>query len=464
MNTKVISKFSTSCQPPRRKFLHQCVAGATAALAYHPIAHAIRNPSINENEFFLFIHAAGGWDVTLSLDPRNEKKGIIDPATTENQDSKVLRLWADATKQGDVKSFEFVQPKGSSIVFGPAIGGLAELYDRICIINGLAMNTVSHPDGIAFSATGRHLVGGRVPASSIDTMMANEFGRAALLPSVSINFPSYFVGEDIDRRVVPLRVGNVSSIARTLVRADRNVLSEDRDAVTTLLANEAQDLANESNYPDVLKGMAVQYEGLQRMLASNVQETFNANSLRQRYPQFNHRGRFHTNSAINLAFSVEAMKRNMVRCVSFAFGGFDTHSNNYRTHGLVQQEMFDLIAQLVRTLDQTPHPTLQNTKLSEHTHILIMSEFCRTPQINLGGGRDHYPNNSAMVISPKFKGNFVFGKSDYEQLLPAHAGRFLDGERAIAPPDVLATFVHALGANPRKYLRDGEVVQALLHK
>ena len=58
--------------------------------------------------------------------------------------------------------------------------------------------------------------------------------------------------------------------------------------------------------------------------------------------------------------------------------------------------------------------------------LLVVSDFCRTPQINLAGGRDHYPNNSALVISPRFRGNLVFGKSDPDQLLPARARRFAD--------------------------------------
>lgn len=39
---------------------------------------------------------------------------------------------------------------------------------------------------------------------------------------------------------------------------------------------------------------------------------------------------------------------------------------------------------------------------------------------------------------------------------------FTDGMRAIAPPDLLATFLGAFGVDPRRYMRDGEVVRALL--
>jgi uncharacterized protein (DUF1501 family) len=165
---------------------------------------------------------------------------------------------------------------------------------------------------------------------------------------------------------------------------------------------------------------------------------------------------------VNAAFAVEALQRNVVRCVGFAMGGFDTHTNNYRFQAQTQQELFGLVSALVKKLDQTPHPSLSSAKLSDHTHILVVSDFCRTPQINMAGGRDHYPNNSALVISPRFRGNTVFGKSDLEQVLPARARRFADGERAIAPPDLLATFVSAFGVPPHRYMRDGEVIPEML--
>jgi uncharacterized protein (DUF1501 family) len=324
------------------------------------------------------------------------------------------------------------------------------------------MNTVAHPDGQVFSATGRHPQGGRVPASSIDTILSNEFGREQLLPTVSVRFPSSYYGESLDRRVVPLAIDDVGSISRTLSRAQAYDTSGERDRVTALLSEEARDLATRSAYPDVLDGMALQYDALRNMLSGNLQDVFSANGLRKAHPELDYKSRFAGGPAVNAAFAVEAMKRNLVRCVSFAVGGFDTHQNNYRTHAQLQQETFGLVASLIKSLDGSPHPTRPGARLSDHAHILVVSDFCRTPQINLAMGRDHYPNNSALVVSPRFKGNFVFGKTDPDQLLPLPAKKFLDGERAIAPPDLLATFLGAFGVNPRKYMRDGEVVGELL--
>jgi uncharacterized protein (DUF1501 family) len=450
----------------RRSFLRAAAGGALGAfgaLASSPIARALADDAAGQTEFFVFIHASGGWDVTLWADPRNEKRGVIDPATTENTDVSQLHRWSDAAHDGDTKSFAPVRPAGSNLTFGPGIGNLADLYDRLTVVNGLAMNTVSHPDGTAFSTTGRHLNGSRVPASSLDTILASELGKASLFPAVSVQFPSSYAGEPgLDRRAVPLVVGQIGTISRSLVRAGQYDTDADRDAVTTLLAGEARALGGRSTYTDVSQGVEVQYEALRKMLGSNLQEVFTANRLKQEHPEFDYKARFAGNAAVNAAFVVEALKRNVVRTVGFGMGGFDTHANNYRFQAQTQQELFELVQKLVGALDKTPHPTRTAAKLSDHTHILVVSDFCRTPQVNLAGGRDHYPNNSALVISPRFRGNFAIGKSDPDQLLPVRTRRFADGERAIAPPDLLATFLSAFGVPPRRYMRDGEIVPELL--
>ena len=449
--------------PTRRTFLKVLGGAALASVTGLPPRRAMAEAAAaNGTEFFLFLWASGGWDVTLWADPRNEIKGLVRPAGTDNTDTQAIRHWKDVPLEGGDRSFELVRPPRGSLVLGPAIGDLYDMADRITVVNGLAMNTVSHPDGAGFSTTGRHPQGGRVAASSIDTMLANELGREQLLPNVSVGFPSSYVGDNLDRRVVPLSMDDMGAITKTLSRAQMYDTNEERDRVSVMLSEEARDLAKRSTYPDVLQGMALQYEGVRRMLGTNFETLFSPAGLRAAHPELKYNGRFTTGPALNAAFAMEAMKKDLVRCVSFTVGGFDTHQQNYRTHALLQQETFDLVAAILKSLDGIPHPNKQGAKLSEHTHILVVSEFCRTPQINQNMGRDHYPNNSALVISPRFKRGISFGKSDPDQLLPAPVKKFVDGERAIAPPDLLATFVNAFGVDPRKYMRDGEVVKELL--
>ncbi|HEY0190111.1 MAG TPA: DUF1501 domain-containing protein [Kofleriaceae bacterium] len=444
-----------------RRTLIQLLGGGAAALAAPRRLWAAEAPRAS-NEFFIFIHAAGGWDVTLWADPRHERKGLVEPASTDNTDTSGLLHWKGAALDGDTDTFEPLTSSTGKLVMGPGIGALWDLRDRLTVINGLAMNTVSHPDGTAYSATGRHLAGGRAPASSVDVAVANELGTAQLLPAVAIQFPSAFVGERLDRRAIPLRVSSAATIARSLARSNAYFAVEDRAAISALLSEEAQALADRSVFPETYERIASQQDAQPRLVGGALEQAFTQKALQDAYPGFDYKSRSQAGGALSAAFAVEAMQRNLVRCVSFALGGLDTHNQNYKQHARIQQDLFGVIASLLGVLDRTPHPTKHGAKLADHTHILVVSDFCRTPQINLSGGRDHYPNNSALVISPKFRGGISFGRTDAEQVLPAAAKRFRDGERPIAPPDLLATFLHAFAIDPRPYLRDGEVVPELL--
>jgi hypothetical protein len=410
-------------------------------------------------DYFIVIHQAGGWDVTLWADPRNQAQGLIQPATSDTCQIDGVTGWVNQAFDSDTTTFQMIT-KGN-YQYGPALGSLIELTDRFTIINGISMNTVSHPDGTYFSSTGRHLAGGRPVAASIDTILANQFGTEQLLPVVSVNFPSTFIGRNLDGRAVPLRVADITAVAKSINRSTLYDTADDRAAVTQLLADESAALAARSYDPSLFGGLAEQYGSLQQMLGDDSRALFDANKLKMAHPSFNYAGKYQGSHVINASFAIEAIRRRMVRCMSFAMSSCDTHNSNYRFHPLILQETFEMIATLVKEMDVTTFDG-SSDKLSDHVHILVISEFCRTPQINLAGGRDHYPNNSALVISPKFRGNFHYGASDPEQLLPLDSGTFTDGSRAITPADLLATFVGSVGIDPRNYLRDGEVVKELL--
>lgn len=451
----------------RRTFLKVLTGASAAAALTNPMLQAFAGPEVASDEFFIFIHASGAWDVTLGLDPRNNRQGIIEPGSTNTIDIAPIRRWAslgtplDGTNSSSGFSFQLVKPDNpnSPLAFGPSIGDLLRHSSRLTVCNGVAMNTVSHQDGTAFSSTGRHLSGTKSVACSIDTMLADTLGAEQLLPAVSINFPSFYVGRNLDRRAVPLSISGVGTLAASLRRATVYDTPAQRDMVTTLLSQEAQDLANISAEPDVMRGMYLQYEGLRRMNKENLLAAFDAAQLQAKYPKFAYAT---IGAAVNAAFALDMLQRNTARCVSFSYGSFDTHFTNYRQQPLLQQRLFDMIAVLVDYLDALPHPTKQGKKLADHTHIMLFSDFCRTPQINVNQGRDHYPNNSTLIISPRFKGDTVYGASDPDQLLPLPYGKFADGNRSATPADILTTFVSAFGADPRKYLRDGEVIKEIL--
>lgn len=437
----------------RRTALQMLIGGATTLAMRRRLWAAM---AAKPDDFFMIVHAEGGWDVTLWSDPRNERKGIVEPPSTQNMDPGGLRMWKAARLDGGVQTFEIVTPAGSSMRLGPAIGNLVDFHDRLTIVNGIAMNTVSHDDGTVYSATGRHRSGGIIPQSSIDVLLANELGTTQLMPDVSIKFPSSFVGQSLDRRAIPLRVATVEAITKSFQRSDQYLDAEDRSAISAVLGEEAQLLASSSTLPGAYDQLASQHAALPRLISGELTKAFAPAQLAQAYPTLK------SPTGLRGAFALEAFRRDLVRCVAFGIGGLDTHYQNYRQHAHTLQELFGVIAGVLQQADAAPHPSLRGAKLADHLHILVLSEFCRTPNINLMGGRDHYPNNSALIISPRFKGGRTFGETDLEQLLPKDFGTFADGKRALTPSDILATFLGAFHIDPRPYLRDGEVVRAML--
>lgn len=439
----------------KRRTALQLLAGASASLIARRPLWALGQAEADD--FFIFIHAAGGWDVTLWADPRNERKGLVEPPSTDNTEIAGLRHWKRATLDGDTETFEILAPGNTSLRLGPAIGNLYDLRERLTIVNGLEMNTVSHPDGVAYSITGRHLAGGQASQASADVVMASARGTSQLVPAVSIEFPSAFVGDTLARRATPLRMTNAATFAKSLARSPAYFTRDDRAAITAVLSQEAREIAARSSFPDSYHQLAGEYDAQTGLTDGELNAAFEAKELQARYPMFDYKSKSHGGATLSAAFAVEAIRRNLVRCVGFSLGGLDTHTDNYKRHATILQDLFGTIATLVAQLDTIPHPTRTTKKLSEKTHILVFSDFCRTPQITVTGGRDHYPNNSALIISPKFRAGRAFGATDVEQLLPAR----VDG-RMLTPPDLLATFLHAFGVDAQRYVRDGKAQRDML--
>ena len=72
-----------------------------------------------------------------------------------------------------------------------------------------------------------------------------------------------------------------------------------------------------------------------------------------------------------------------VRFVQINRGGFDTHGDNFfrmREHGEVMDPALGSLLE-----------DLAETGMLEKTMVVMMSEFGRTPRINEGAGRDHWP-------------------------------------------------------------------------
>ncbi len=128
-----------------------------------------------------------------------------------------------------------------------------------------------------------------------------------------------------------------------------------------------------------------------------------------------------------------------VRCVTVAYGFWDTHGNNFG-HLKNNLPQFDQgISALVEDLHQRG--------LDQNVSVIVWGEFGRTPKINAQAGRDHWaPVNSALLAGGGMHTGQAIGSTDK---LGAYAAR-----RPIHYLDVLATLYHQLGIDPHSFVKD----------
>jgi hypothetical protein len=127
------------------------------------------------------------------------------------------------------------------------------------------------------------------------------------------------------------------------------------------------------------------------------------------------------------------------RCVTVAYGFWDTHGNNFG-HLKAHLPTFDQgISALI--------DDIYARGLDQDVTVLVWGEFGRTPKINKDAGRDHWaPVNSALLAGGGMKVGQVIGSTDK-----------MGGYAASHPVpylDVLATVYHNLGIDPHAFVED----------
>ena len=142
-------------------------------------------------------------------------------------------------------------------------------------------------------------------------------------------------------------------------------------------------------------------------------------------------GRDRVGQSVLLARRLVERGCRFVTAAGYKHGQWDTHGDN-------DQRLRD---ELAPTLDRTLPTLLEDLDqrgLLETTVVIAMGEFGRTPKVNAGNGRDHYPECWSLAIGGGgISGGQVIGASDE---LGAHVT-----ERMTSMGDVYATIYKAFG-------------------
>ncbi|MBC7851968.1 MAG: DUF1501 domain-containing protein [Pirellulaceae bacterium] len=119
---------------------------------------------------------------------------------------------------------------------------------------------------------------------------------------------------------------------------------------------------------------------------------------------------------------------------------WDTHAQNFKKHKERLLPPFDLGYSALLT-------DLEDRGSLDETLVVVLGEFGRTPKINKGAGRDHWPGCFSITLAGAgIRGGLVHGASDKIAAFPSRD--------PVSPEEVAATIYHALGIPLRTELID----------
>jgi len=119
---------------------------------------------------------------------------------------------------------------------------------------------------------------------------------------------------------------------------------------------------------------------------------------------------------------------------------WDSHGQNFETH-------LELVTELDRVMSALVDD-LSARGLLDHTLVVTLSEFGRTPQINASLGRDHFASAwSVSLTGCGIRGGTVFGASDED-------GQTVKDDK-VGAAEVFATIFQALGLDHQKEYQVG---------
>jgi hypothetical protein len=180
-------------QMERRSFLKAASAfgGASllGALPFRAFAQAANLAPADR--CFVFLYFGGGWDVLLSLDPRDPTVFTPDRVS----ETRILPGYSLLSNDSSfpttvVTPTERAGAGPSNIKFGPAIGRLADHYDQMCVIRGINMTTVAHEVGFRYFLTGKEPNGSAARGSSTATEIVGQMKPTNPVPSIAYGIES----------------------------------------------------------------------------------------------------------------------------------------------------------------------------------------------------------------------------------------------------------------------------------
>ena len=355
-----------------------------------------------QDRYYIFCYFNGGWDLLLSLDPRDPGEFRDDLKKTTLIDTGYSAL---SSKYG-----ELVSSNVPDMIFGPCVGGLVEHADKLTVVRGMSMDTLTHEVGRRRFLTGRPPAGLQAKGSNASTVLASALGKGQPIPQLSIRVESY--NDGFDGFASAIRVNSVQDLVRALRPSDNDFSSAEERALQALLGQAALcPSARDSRIRDA----AMEYQlGSKELVSLGLDAAFDFGSaesaeLRELYGiDVNDLGA----APAQAAAAATALTTGISRTVCFeAASGLDTHGPEWASaHPAALVKGFDVVASLIADLSTRQYKDSSETWL-DRTTVVGFSEFGRSTLLNSSGGRDHFLHNACFLAGGGVKGGQVIGRS-----------------------------------------------------
>ncbi len=422
----------------RRRFLTAGLGLSTAGLLSPVRAAAARagasRAAASPERRFLFVFCRGGWDTTT----------VFTPAF----DSKNVDMEPDAS---------LGQAHGLSFVDHPARPSVRAFFDawgdRACILNGMEVRSVTHERCQRILMTGDAASG----RDDWPAVIAAHSRQDLLLPHLVMHGTAYT--SRYSSKVV--RVGSNGQLPDLL---DGRALEASGIVLGPAFAPDLDQLAEahlqarlstgaeplHAAYAEALDTLSLlQGGGLEVSL-----DPVDAGCMR--------------NLAADCASVLDCFELGLSRCGLVQYDGwcsqgFDTHAGNQQ-QSVHQEWLFMWLDEVFADLAARPSST--GGRLEDEVTVVVLSEMGRSPQLNGGGGRDHWTYTSAMLLGAGIRGGQVIGGLD-----EAFRGRPVDlgsGETvasgtSLVPGHLGATLLALADVDPGGFVAAGvEPIAAML--
>ena len=344
--------------------------------------------------------------------------------------------------------FKEVNTTAPGLRIGEPLPKIAMHGDQLAILRGMSTKEGDHARGTYLMRTGQLPSAMGIQYPSIGGLISKELGdtKAELPNFISIAPQRFFSQEAFGPGFLgpvhaPLIVGDNRNFANAqgngvdalLKVADLerpNTIDETTAAVRLDMLREMQEDFAASRPGQMAKSHAAAYDRAIRLMQSAGGKVFDLTEEKD-----NIRDKYGRNLFGQGCLLARRLVERGVPFVEVTLGNWDTHGNN-----------FQQVQNLCGTLDAAWASLMEDLKdrgLLDTTTIVWMGEFGRTPKINRGNGRDHFPNAwSTVLAGGGLKGGQAIGKTSKD-------GTTVE-ERPTTTLDMLATLCSALGIDYEK--------------